>query len=107
MRWRRDYSDSLIFYALLVNRKQSYILNVFLGRLPSLVCGIFSIPAAFFFMRKNMNGKVIVFPIILITLFWENIIYTAKAEPYVIVVLCGFLILFFLQANEYRNRTKS
>lgn len=93
----------ILFTIAFLSPQNSYALNVFLGRLPSALCGIFSIIGIYFLIRKfnehrNMGREsryLAVFASTLIAFSWQNIIYSAQAEPYSIGVFFITVILLF------------
>lgn len=98
----------ILFSAILVNNKLGYKMNIFLGRLPSLICGIAAMFMAvkfakkFFETEKHRDALVVILTLIC-SLSWENIIYSAQAEPYEIVVLGGMILIYCMACKFYEN----
>ena len=95
----------------LVNENMSYSLNVIMGRLPSLLCNIL-----FVFLIYNLLCKInekekcnlgIVLIICIVSLSWENIIYSAQMEPYSIGVLFSAIIIYFVMEKFYDSWYKT
>lgn len=99
-----------IFISLLVNHSFPYKVNVFLSRLPSCFFGIFSIVIALkvvqFIAKKNIK-YITILTVALLCFSWENIIYSAQAEPYTIIVFFGLLIILSAFQNFYESWKKT
>lgn len=87
---------------LLVDASYSYEVNLFLGRMPSLVFSILNIFLVYHFYKKKYKDErdfyekaVAVF---MISISWELVIYAAQSEPYSI----GLTGLLFLML-EFQN----
>ncbi len=97
-----------IFTSLLVNRAFPYRLNVFLGRLPSCLFGVFTVflslrLARFIFDEQKKIKYLFAFVCSLVAFSWENIIYSAQTEPYEIVVFFGLLIFLSYFQKFYES----
>lgn len=98
-----------IFMSLLVNRTFPYRLNIFMSRLPSCLFGIaclfLAVKIACFFFKEDQGKKPYfpVFVIALVSLSWENIIYSAQAEPYIIIVFFGLLLILSAFQKFYED----
>lgn len=95
-----------VFNSLLVNKIFPYRLNIFMSRIPSCIFGILSIfltikISSYLDMEKNKYLKI--FICALICFSWENIIYSAQAEPYSIIVFFGFILILSAFQKFYEN----
>lgn len=101
-RWGWTYAPFQVFITgLFVNPSFSYKTNLILGRLPSCIAGILSILAMYQLagqaFKNKKNVKILqLIAILLISVSWENIIYSAQAEPYQIGVLCIILMTLYV-----------
>ena len=99
-----------IFTSLLVNKTFSYRLNVFMSRIPSCLFGIAAIFVFYKILRKMAFEKTkYLLPLFcaLLCFSWENIIYSAQAEPYEIVVFWGYVIILSAFQKFYESWKKS
>ena len=101
----------LIFTTLLLSPEYSYNMNIFLGRFPSLICGVGSIYATYHLSRKVTQGNrnsewISLFSMALMAFSWQNIIYSAQMEPYEIGVLfvTVIMLIFYWQFDESKKR---
>lgn len=99
----------LFFTSVLINENFSYRINLVLGRLPSLLCGIISmILFAKLVLIKFKDNKFkyiyALFTVVLISFSWENIIYSAQMEPYEIIVLFGIVVLYAMNSDILKNK---
>ena len=92
---------------ILVNENFHYLTNVFLGRLPSLICGILVLFLVLKLVYNTIHQEeyrcLKVLGLCVVTFSWENIIYSAQAEPYEIVVLFSFVIINCLYNDYFRT----
>lgn len=99
-----DYGWTYGFLQMLLSRlfvsvNLPYNLNVFGGRLPSLLSGIASIFLVYYICRKyifkdsKFKESLVLFVTSIFACSWENIIYSAQAEPYEIGVLVVLIII--------------
>ncbi len=93
--------------ALLVNSKYSYALNLFLGRLPSLIASITNIFLTLSIFKKvypdklkNVSERVLA--ILMISFSWELVIYASQCEPYSIGIT-GVLLLTHVYIDILKN----
>lgn len=94
--------------ALLVNTKFSYMTNLFLGRLPSLLFSIINILLVDAIYKKKIQSKSYHFinrlmVLVLIGFSWELVIYSAQCETYSIGIT-GMLILLYLFIDIEQKR---
>ena len=82
--------------ALLVNSSYSYAVNLFLGRLPSLIFSVINIFMVWILTRKNSDNRSNlleqIVAVFMIGASWETIIYGAQCQPYAIG-LTGLMLL--------------
>lgn len=108
--WTYAPFQSLITQQL-VNDNMSYFLNIFMGRFPSLICGVLFVWVIYKILSKtqlNQNAEYSrILIICIISLSWENIIYSAQMEPYSIGALFGAIIVFLLIDKFYDNWEKT
>ena len=93
----------------LINEHMSYFLNIIMGRIPSLICNIL-----FLFLMKNILQKIkpyekktIILIMCILSLSWENIIYSAQMEPYSIGILFSALVIYLMINKFYDNWNKT
>lgn len=115
--WKRGWTYAplqIIFSTAFLSEQNSYITNLFISRIPSAVCGILSIIAIYIlikrmYCRKESESKTTYLPLLaaaLITFSWQNIIYSAQAEPYTIGVLfVTIILLFFSYESEFQHKS--
>ena len=100
-----------LFTALMVNKNFSQQWNLFVGRLPSLLCGIVAMLLVLFLCDKIIDGIQdkwkIIFPLVLISFSWENIIYSAQAEPYEILVVFILTTILLIKDRFYESWKKA
>lgn len=108
--WGWTYAPLQVpFTSLLIKPSFSYQTNIVLGRLPSCFFGVLSIILVFFLVGKlfdNATHKKLLqlLATFLISFSWENIIYSAQAEPYTIgVTVSIILIMYFLNIIKNKN----
>lgn len=98
----------IVLSGILTNVRLGYSANIFLGRLPSLLSGILVLFLAYKLLDRlladnNKRESVLLFCMILCGFSWENIIYSAQMEPYEILVLFSFGLLYSITVKFYRN----
>lgn len=91
-----------VIISLLIDGEYSYALNLFLGRLPSLVFSCLNIVLLLKILQKSLCKKeneflIKLLGIILLAFSWESLIYASQAEPYSVAVT-GVLLLIY---NQY------
>ena len=104
------YAPLQIFFSKnLVNENMSYALNVFMGRIPSLACGILYVIVIYQLMYKMKSDEkyTILLIVSIISLSWENIIYSAQMEPYSMGLLFSAIILYSVINNFYDTWDKT
>lgn len=80
----------------LINPLYKYEHNLFLGRLPSLICGILNILLIFKLatkIKKENKADILLLVVILLGFSWENIIYSSQMSPYSIGITFILLML--------------
>lgn len=89
----------------LVNENMSYMLNIIMGRLPSLIFNILFVVAIYKILYKiqsdEKSGKILA--ICVISLSWENIIYSSQMEPYSIGIFFSAITVYFVMQKYYDN----
>lgn len=85
---------------LLLKQDNSYIQNLFLGRFVSLTFGIVAVILLLYIVRKvvcqDKRNLIYLAVVIFATLSWEEIIYSAQAEPYTIGIVFVEIILLLI-----------
>lgn len=118
--WRRMEFYSFWTYAPfqyllssgLINPIYKYEHNLFLGRLPSLICGILSILLLFKLVTKIKKDNKIKIGILLLLLIllgfsWENIIYSSQMCSYAISITFILLMLDkYIDLVERKTNTR-
>ena len=96
--------------APLISIAKSYYSTIILGRIPSFLFGVLNIFLAHYVLRKFISSSwAILLGDLLLALSWENIIYSAQMEPYVIAItfiLLQVWLLHFWQNDVNTSLTK-
>lgn len=89
----------------------SLAMYLFIGRLPSMLFGVGAILGAYFCVEKITNKfgmvyshKFGIMASLIIAFTYENIIYSAQAEPYSIGVFALFLYIKWLLDVEFKSK---
>lgn len=95
----------ILFTSNLVNENMSYLFNIFMGRLPSLFCGVVSVLLIYKLMKQINADEVyaMLLTIVLVSLSWENIIYSAQMEPYAMGFLFSVIMVYFVIQRFYEK----
>lgn len=96
-----------ILTSSLIDIKLGYQLNIILGRFFSCASGIVVLIIAFRFLKGIFSKEITLLLITILSFSWENIIYSAQAEPYEVVVLFGFVLLSLEYAKFYEDWKKT
>ena len=97
------YAPLQVFFSkILVNPSFPYIFNIALGRFPSFLAGSASILLTYSLIKKSFSYSdfkkpILVIAVAIIASSWENIIYSAQAEPYEIGVLAVLALTIYFQ----------
>ncbi len=93
----------------LINENMSYMFNIIMGRLPSLVCNILFVITIYKVLCKvrpdEKSGKILA--ICIISLSWENIIYSSQMEPYSMGILFSAVTVYLIIQEFYDDWKKT
>lgn len=97
-----------ILISLILSPSYSYRAIIILGRFPSFLCGCFALFGLWRLLiglfeqeQQHIRAKICVLTgVILLSLSYENIIYSAQMEPYAVGVLGSIVFLWLLKWNR-------
>lgn len=95
----------ILFTQNLINENMSYPFIIFMGRLPSLICGAIFVCLIYKLLNRiNSTSKsALLLAICIVSLSWENIIYSAQMEPYSMGLLFCTIVVYFVIFKFYEE----
>lgn len=109
--WTYGPANTFLLMCYLDDR-YSYMATLLLGRLPSLLFGICAVLVTVYIIKRyicenNYSKSALLAGAVLMSLSWEQVIYSAQAEPYSIGLLFVALIIWLIWEDYCTSVFKS